>query len=288
MSSRRGSLLALLPAVVILGGAWFLVLAPTRSETSAAQAKLVQATARYDAARAAAALAEQARIDYPSNYAGVAQLAKAVPFDEDVAALVHGLDTIARAHEIDFRAIKLSGADTQDPAPAPAPAGDTNAKAAGADGQAAGADAQAAGANGQATGAEGTAAGADATAPPAGESDLAATAAAAPVGAAGLVTMPFTFTADGGYLPFQRFLQALHARARHANGRIVVEGRLLTIDGFSLAAGRKGFPSVRALVSATAYLEPDPEGVIAGATARAPAPATTAAPVAGAPPAAAR
>ena len=82
------------------------------------------------------------------------------------------------------------------------------------------------------------------------------------------MTMPFTFTADGGYLPFQRFLKALHARARHAHGRIVVDGRLLTIEGFSLAAGRRGFPSVRALVSATAYLEPDPAGGIAGATAR--------------------
>jgi hypothetical protein len=88
--------------------------------------------------------------------------------------------------------------------------------------------------------------------------------------------MPFAFTAEGKYLSLQGFLKALHARASHANGKITVDGRLLTIDGFSFVAGRKGFPQLTALVSATAYIEPDPGGVIANSTRRRPALATVA------------
>jgi len=104
--------------------------------------------------------------------------------------------------------------------------------------------------------------------------------AGAAVGSAGLLTMPFTFTAEGSYLPLQRFLKALHARGKHAGDRVVVNGRLLTIDGFSFVAGRKGFPQLGAIISATAYLEPEPGGVIARSTAKTPATAIATAPVA--------
>ena len=41
----------------------------------------------------------------------------------------------------------------------------------------------------------------------------------------------------------QRFLKAMHARAAHEDGRIRVGGRLLTVDGFSLAAAARDFRS---------------------------------------------
>ena len=73
------------------------------------------------------------------------------------------------------------------------------------------------------------------------------------------------------------------------NGQITVSGRLLTIDGVGLQAGRGGFPRVKASVRATAYLLPADQGLTAGATAAAPATAgaTTTASSTGATPAAA-
>jgi hypothetical protein len=287
MNLNRRSLLGLLPVLAILAAFWFLVLAPARAEVSSTQAQVLQATTRRDGAAATAAVAEQARLHYPRSYASIARLARAVPVDEDVAALVRGLDALARAHKLDFRTIALSEA-----APTKAPA--MQSAAAGAAGGApstsgAGAGStHAAGTTAPAAGAATAPAAAGATAPAAagataGSSGAAAAQAppGAAVGEAGLLTMPFTFTAEGGYLALQRFLEALHAGAGHHGGRITVKGRLLTIDGFSYVAGRKGFPQLAALVSATAYIEPDPGGVIARSTPRVPASAPAAAAPAG-------
>jgi hypothetical protein len=276
MNMDRRSLLAIVPIVVILGIFWTQLLSPARAEVKATQAEVVEAAARRDAAVAAATAAEQARRSYPSDYASVKKLATAVPADEDVAALVRGLDSLAHAYKLDFRTIELGEAVAPEPASKPAAAAPD---AAGGDAKAGGEAGAPAGEPTPAGEGDGAAKGTDATA----GTDGAATQAPAgtAVGAAGLLTMPFTFSAEGSYLPLQRFLRALHARARHAGEQIEVEGRLLTIDGFSFIAGRDGFPQLGALVSATAYLEPDPGGVIDRSTAKAPAsaPATATAPV---------
>jgi hypothetical protein len=292
MNINRGSLLGLVPVVAILAAFWFLVLAPTRAEVSSTQTQVLQATTRRDGDVATAAAAERARLHYPRSYASVARLARAVPVDEDVAALVRGLDSLARANKLDFRTIALSEAvPTKAPAtpsaatggaggaPSTPGTGAATTPAAGATApSAAGTTAPAAAGTTTAPAAAGTTTAPAAAGATAGTSGAAA-AQAPPgeaVGAAGLLTMPFTFTAEGGYLALQRFLEALHAGAGHHGGRITFDGRLLTIDGFSYVAGRKGFPQLAALVSATAYIEPDPGGVIARSTARVPASAPAA------------
>ena len=275
MSLNPRALLGLLPVVVILGGLWFMLLAPTRAEVSATQAQVLEATSRRDAAVATAAAAEQARVRYPRDYASVARLAQAVPPDEDVAALLRGLDSLARSHKLDIRTIALSEAEAKEPAPAAAPAD----PASGGEAKAQDGAASAPAAKPQAPAATDAPAGTDAAAGSDGAAAAQAPAGTA-VGTAGLLAMPFTFTAEGSYLPLQRFLKALHARAKHANGHIKVDGRLLTIDGFSFVAGRDGFPQLGALVSATAYLEPDPGGVIDRSTPRGPASALASAAVA--------
>lgn len=240
MNINRRSLLGLVPVVLIVGTFWFVVLAPTRSELKATQAQVLQAAARRDAATATATAGEQARRSYPRNYASVASLAEAVPPGEDVAALVRGVDSMARANKLDFRTIALGGGEAAAPAKTDAPA---------ATDPPAGTEAPAG----------------------AGAGAVAQASAGAAAGSAGLRTMPLTLTAEGGYLALQRFLKALHARAGYADEKLRVDGRLLTIDGFSLLAGRRGFPQLVALISATAYLEPDPGGVIAHSTRRRPA-----------------
>jgi hypothetical protein len=260
---NRRALLGLVPVVLILGAFWLVVLAPTRDEVKATETQVLQATSRRDAAVAMASAAELARRGYPRDYASVVSLAEAVPADADVAALVRGLDAIAHANKLDFRTVTLSGTPTEkSAAPATGPVAATAGGAASAKSDAPAATGAAAGTGAPAAQGAGTV-----TQAPAG----------AAVGSARLLTMPFTFTAEGDYLSLQRFLKALHAMAGHVNGQVRVEGRLLTIDGFSFLAGRKGYPQLVALVSATAYLEPDPGSVIARSTRRRPALASTAA-----------
>jgi hypothetical protein len=238
--------------VAVVGAFWFLVLSPKRAEVASLDASISQAETRRAAAVAEAATATQARAAYQRDYADLARLGKAAPADDDVASLVFQVESLARANKIDFRSVNLSASSA---APAPAPAPEAAAKD---------------------TAAKDTAA-KDTTAAPATPTPPAVAQAppGAVVGSAGLLTLPFTFTFDGGYLPTQRMLGAIDRLAEATNGTISVDGRLLTVDGFSLSAGRRGFPKVKATVSATAYIVPPAQGVTAGATAQGPATGAT-------------
>ena len=252
MTSQRSLVLGAVGAVALIAAFWFLVMAPKRDEIAVADAAVAQAEVRRDAAAAAAAQAEQARGRYQDDYATVARIGKAVPQDDDIASLVYQLESIAKQHRVDFRAVKLTG---QTAAPAPAPAAEPAPAAGGKDADE--------GAKSQ-------------TQPQAAAPVVAQPPPGAVVGTAGLLTVPFTFTFDGDYLKLQRFLKAIDGLANGEGERITVRGRLLTVDGFSLTAARDGFPKLSALVSATAYLAPPADspaaahGEAAGATAGAP------------------
>lgn len=238
MSSQGRIVVGILALVALIAGLWFLLLAPKRADVSSVGDRIAQAQSRRDAAVAAAAQAEQARARYQQDYATIARLGKAVPQDDDMASLVYQLETIARANKVDFRAVKLTGAGAAPAAATPAPKEGEDEKDAAAAAPVAPVVAQ----------------------PPPG----------AVVGTAGLLTVPFTFTFDGSYLQMQRFLRAIDGLANSKKETITVRGRLLTVDGFALAASREGFPKVKATVSATAFLVP-PAGATAAATPRAPA-----------------
>ena len=266
---------AAIALAAILGAYWFLALAPKREEIATARDQVAQAQSRRDAALARAATAGEARAAYQRDYANVARLGKAAPADDDVASLVYQLESVARANKIDFRAVKLAaGASAAAPA---ASTGRESAQPAPGDSAAAG-TAPASGAK-DATGATATATAKTATAAPAAPA-IAQAPPGAVVGSAGLVTLPFNFTFDGGYLPMQRMLGAIDRLAAATDGAISVRGRLLTVDGFALTASRFGFPKVQALVSATAYIVPATEGVTGGATPQGPATGATATPAA--------
>jgi len=261
--SPRGRIAASVLAVVgVMAVCWLGLLAPKRAQVSAAQAQITQAESRRDVAMAAVSQAERARAEYEDDAAPDARLAKAVPADDDVGPLIKQLESIARANKIDFRAVKLvAGAAAPSAAAPPAPPPAAEGEAAG------GEDAEGEGA-------------ADETAPSA--EPVAAVVAQPPpgavVGPAGLLTVPFSFTFDGGYAEMQRFLKAVHGLAKSKRGQISVKGRLMTIDGFSLAAGPDGFPRLQALVSATAYVMPEPTAATSATT-----PQQTAAAAPGAP-----
>ncbi len=257
MTAQRTGLVAAGVLVAVIGAFWVLVLSPKRATVSTIGDQIAQAETRRVTAERNASAAGQARAAYERDYANLARLGKAVPADDDVASLVYQLESVARANGIDFRALKLAGtgADAA-PAATPDPAKDATTKDATTKG---------------ATTTDATTKDATATTPtpPA----IAQAAPGAAVGTAGLIALPFTFTFDGGYLPMQRVLGAIDRLADADGGALAIRGRLITVDGFALSSSRFGFPKVKALVSATAYIVPATEGVTAGATPQGPAPA---------------
>jgi len=115
----------------------------------------------------------------------------------------------------------------------------------------------------------------EAAAAPEGASPTEATAALLPLGAsvgpAGLAAMPYTLTFDGNFFTIADFIAKLDALVKTENEDVLVDGRLLTIDGFSLAPDEeKGFPALEGSFAVTTYLTPPGEGITGGATPTAP------------------
>jgi hypothetical protein len=66
--------------------------------------------------------------------------------------------------------------------------------------------------------------------------------------------MPFSFVFSGTYFDMERFFGDVQSFVKVHGKQVDADGRLLSIDGFSLVAGPGGFPNVKASVMATAYL----------------------------------
>ena len=93
----------------------------------------------------------------------------------------------------------------------------------------------------------------------------------ATVGAAGLPTLPFTFTFTGNFFHLANFFGRLERFVVATEQKVSVSGRLMTLNAISLGPGPKGFPQIAATMSATTYLVPANEGLTAGASPLGPA-----------------
>jgi hypothetical protein len=250
VSVDKRLVLAVLAVVAVFGVYWTQLIAPKRAESARVEDRIAQAQSRRDAAVRAAGTADAARRAHARDVATVTRLGKAVPADDDVASLVFQLESVARRSRIDFRAVKLAGDGA---APQAAAAGAEKPSDAGGSGKQ------------------------DAATAPSSAPSAPAVSQAPPgavVGTAGLLTLPFSFTFDGGYLPMQRMLGAIDRLADATDGVVSVRGRLVTIDGFSLTPSRLGLPKVKAQVSATAYISPPADAAGAASPGSAAAAAT--------------
>lgn len=248
MTSRDRIVVAVVAVVALLGAYWFLILGPKRSEAQKLSSEVSQAQQARDAAVAEASSSRAAQAQYPTNYAAVARLGKAIPADDDVPSLVYQLSSVSQAAKIDFRTVKLStdgGAASSTPTAAASPRASTPP----------------APASGSAAAPVRAAQGATAGLPP-----------GAVVGPAGLPTLPFSFTFTGGFFRLSDFFARLDALIAARKNGVDVRGRLLTVDGIALTEGPGGFPTMTATVAATAFLVPTSEGPTNGATPGAPSP----------------
>jgi hypothetical protein len=271
----RKILLALVPLVLVVAY-WFLLLAPKREEAGKIRDELSQAQAARDTAQQKASQLAGAKRSFAADYATVIRIGKSIPTSVDMPSLLVQLDRAARGTGIKFTDIKTgerTGAPTA-PAAATTPttpgggsSGPTAPGAAPAQSGPGQAAQTASGAVQTANGASGAAAGT-----PGANGD--ASGDAAGTGAPGLETVPLDFEFDGSFFDLADFFHRMKRFVKVANDKIIIRGRLMTIDSFTFDSA--AFPEIKAQVSATVYLAPKAQGVDAGATPQGPAPTSPA------------
>jgi Tfp pilus assembly protein PilO len=252
----------------LLAAFWFLGVAPKREKLSELDQEISALEASVAEQEQVALAAEQAKADYERDYQRLVVLGKAIPGDDDSASLIDQTQSLADRAKVDFRTIVLAAAPAET---APAPAAQTTAESA-PSGTPTSGETGAAPAGGEAPAAGETATAAPA-AVPATETAAAALPIGATVGSAGLPVLPYDLSFGGGFFEIADFMSELDGMVSTDSKGIGVDGRLITVDGFTLLGDQeKGFPHLNANLRVTTYVAPADQGTTAGATETAPAP----------------
>jgi Tfp pilus assembly protein PilO len=255
MKSSTSSTRTIIAIFVVVGLAvafWAILLGPKRNEADELGTKVEAEQATLSQAQSAVVVGEEARHQFSKNYKQLVVLGQAVPAGDETASLLVELNKVADKTGVRFNSIKLSSAGSSE-----------------------GSEAEAAPAESTEPATEG------ATGTPA--SSVAPTEAAASlqplgaqVGPAGLSVMPYELTFSGSFFDIADFLKGMDSLVDTSGSEVGVDGRLVTLDGFSLAPeeGEKGSSALSANFSVTTYLIPPGQGLTAGATSTAPAEST--------------
>jgi Pilus assembly protein, PilO len=244
MTATNKLIVAIL-ALVVLGIAfWMIALGPKRDEVKKLGAQVEELQSSLAQHESEVVEAEAARDEFDTNYQELVVLGKAVPGDDDTASLLVQLNRIGESAGVEFSTFTLSAESGEAPAPAPAPESVTPASTQVSPTEAA------------------------ASTLPLG----------AKIGPAGLAVMPYTLTFEGEFFELADFIKGLDALVKTESEKVAVDGRLLTINGFSLTSDQNlGFPHLKGTFGVTSYLTPPTQGVTGGATPTGPAEATPAA-----------
>jgi hypothetical protein len=250
---------------------YMLVLAPKRDEAGKLQTQIDDLNASISQQQQVAEFGEQARSEFPRYYGHLVVLGKAVPPRADTSSMIVQLNSVANGAQVKLNSIALSqggsstdpSATTTTPAPtaptptAPTPTAPTPTAPASSP----------SGTTTAATPATGTA--------PATEASAALQPLGAIVGPAGLPTLPYDLGFQGSFFDVADFIGGLDDLVTPTDGGASVspDGRLFTIDGFSLSGGGQS-PTLDANFLVTTYVTPEDQGLTAGASPSGPAPVT--------------
>jgi Tfp pilus assembly protein PilO len=266
--SDKAIVLGVLMAVV-LAVFYFKVLSPKRHEASSLKQDVADLQSQIDQQTQAANFGEDARRHFPEYYGRLVVLGKAVPADADSASLLVELNSIANRTGVKFQGLELSagaGTDASSATPSTTSGSSTSSSSTSTT-------------TTPTTSTTPSTSGSAATATPtaATESTAANLPLGASVGPAGLPIMPYDLTFQGHYFQVAGFLKSVDDLV-HLRGtsQVAADGRLLTIDAFSLAPDQSN-PSDMLTVdlTVTSYLTPGDQGLTAGATPGGPAPSLT-------------
>jgi Tfp pilus assembly protein PilO len=232
---------AMLLIAVVAGAFWTLVLSPKRDEVKKLDAKVKVLEGSLAQHQSEIAASEEARREFPVDYQRLVVLGKAVPPGDETPSLLVQVNHISEQAGVRFQTLSLQSEATAGGEPLPTAA------------------------NGETVSATEAAA----SLMPLGSS----------VGPAGLAVMPYSLTFTGSFFKIADFIHGLDALVKTNNEQVGVNGRLVTINGFSLSENSESeFPALQATFSVTTYLTPPSEGTTAGATTEGPAEPVTSVP----------
>jgi Tfp pilus assembly protein PilO len=243
MSASNRMIISILVVAALAIGFWMLLLGPKREEASELSAQEGEMRVALSEAQAKAVEAAEARRRFPADYRQLVVLGQAVPAGEETASLLVELNEVARSTGVKFNSFQLSSSGEGGAAAAPAPTAPEAPAAAAPSG----------------------AVPAAATIPPT-EVAAAMTPLGASIGPAGLAVMPYTLTFSGNFFQVADFIKEIDSLVDAGKGRLAVDGRLVTLDGFALNVSAGTEPQLTATFTVTTYVTPPNQGITAGAT----------------------
>lgn len=93
------------------------------------------------------------------------------------------------------------------------------------------------------------------------ESEAALLPLGATIGSGGLAVMPYNLLFTGSFFHVADFIKGIDGLVKTEDPDLSVDGRLMTINGFSLAESHSGFPNLEAHFSVTTYVVPPGQGL---------------------------
>lgn len=207
---------------------WFLLLSPKREEAQKLDGRIHTLEFSLSQHRSEAQSAIAARRAFPHEYQRLVVLGKAVPGGDETPSLLVQLSHLATKAEVGFQNLTLSG--------------------------------------GSGEGEEPEAGAASFTSPT--EAEVALLPLGATIGPAGLAVMPYELSFVGDFFQIAKFIEGLDKLVKTSNENVAVNGRLITVNSFSLvpAEGEGGSSKLQATFSVATFLTPPGEGLTAGAT----------------------
>jgi Tfp pilus assembly protein PilO len=229
MGSSTKPILAILVIAALSVAFWMLALGPKREQADELSKQVTQLSSTLESTRGEILVATAAKRSFPADYRQLVTLGQAVPEGDETASLLVELEGIAADTGVKFNGIQLSSEG-----------------------------------GGESAGT--SSAGASGTPIPPTEVAASLLPLGATVGSAGLAVMPYNLDFNGDFFAVANFIKKVDSLVKPKSTAIAVDGRLMTIDGFSLSADtERGFPHLTASFSVTTYLTPPEQGTSAGA-----------------------
>jgi Tfp pilus assembly protein PilO len=269
---------------IVLALFFFKVVSPKREKASSLGKDITALQAQVDQERSDAQLGEAARQNYPAYYGRLVVLGKAVPGQGDQASLLVQLNAVADRNHVDFRGLSLNTASAQSGTAAPSTSSSSSSSSSSSTTTSTTSTTSTTPSASGSSGSSTSTTPSPSTPASATEASAANLPLGAVVGSAGLATMPYDMSFTGSYFDVANFLKGVddlvHLRE---SGQMAVDGRLLTVDGFSLSpspAAKPGDPNplLQVDLAVTSYVTPPTEGLTGGASPSGPAPSVTAQP----------
>lgn len=260
MSSSSRVIVSMLAVAVLAAAFWVLALSPKRKQASELGSTVANLKTSLAKDRQEVAAGVAARRGFAANYGQLVVVGKAVPAESDTPSLLVQLELISAHAGVSFQELKLEKPPGGAPAPAAAPS--TSATPS---------KSSASTSSGSSSSSESSSTTTSAAAPT--EATAALLPLGASVGSAGFDVMPYTLKFKGEFSDIADFIHGLDVLVKAPNSRVVVNGRLVTINSFTLEAAKSGH-SLEATFAVTTYLTPLSEELTAGASPAAPSPST--------------